>query len=267
MLDDKLTIDTPENVRVDFEIAGIGTRFMATLIDVLWLTGVRVLISMVGAGLFFAADLSDETGIIIASIGLLVFFIIGWGYYIFFEISWNGQTPGKRKMGIRTVKLNGLPISASEAIIRNLMRVVDTLPAWYAAGFVVMFLNAQARRLGDLAAGTLVIYDQTEISLNEIKRKKRTHLAGITVSERVADMPIELIPADLHELAEDFLNRRPTLDKNNVQILVANQVLTQIYQKMDIMPEYARLSDSAKVSFIQQICIRLRERDEQVDAN
>lgn len=266
MIDEKLTIDTPENVQVDFELAGIGTRFIATLIDTLWLTGVRVLIGMMGAAIFFAADLSEETGIIIASIALLVFFIIGWGYYIFFEISWNGQTPGKRKMGIRTVKLNGLPISASEAIIRNLMRVVDLLPAYYAAGFVTMFLNDQARRLGDLAAGTLVVYDQTEISLNEVKRKKRSYIGGVRISERVADMPIELIPSDLHELAEDFLIRRPTLGKNSAQALVANQVLSQLYQKMDIMPEYAQLSDSVKVSFIVQICVRLREREEQADA-
>ena len=259
MLDEKLTIDTPENVQVAFEIAGIGSRFIAALYDLIWTTLIRILVGFIGAALFFAADLSNETGIIIASIAVFIFFLIGWGYYIFFEISWNGQTPGKRRMGIRTVKLDGLTVSVSEVLIRNLMRAVDWLPATYGAGLITMFLNDQAKRLGDLAAGTLVVYDQTEISLREVKRKKRVRLASITVSERVADMPVEKISAGLHELLEDFLSRSLTIGQNNAQILVADQLLSQAYGQMELSAEYAALPDSVKVRFIQQICVRLRE--------
>lgn len=259
MLEENFQLDTPENVQINYEVAGIGSRFLATLIDQLWLLLIRGLIALIGAALFFSLDLDNETGVIIAALGLILFFMLGWGYYIFFEINWNGQTPGKRNIGLRVVKINGLPVSASEVIIRNLMRAVDVLPSGYGAGLITMFFNQQAQRLGDLAAGTFVIFEQTEVSLAEVKSRNRVNLRLVTPSERVIDMPVEKIKPDLHEMAEDFLARAAIMGDGQARQMVSDQLLSQMYTQMEMgMDEYSALSSSIKFDFIRQICVRLR---------
>jgi len=100
---------------------------------------------------------------------VLVTFAIFWGYYIVFEMAWNGQTPGKRWIGLRVIKVNGYPISLVDSTIRNLVRVVDFLPAYYGLGVIAMFANAQARRLGDFAAGTVVVKERKEVTLESLR--------------------------------------------------------------------------------------------------
>jgi hypothetical protein len=97
-------------------------------------------------------------GLVLAFYALLNFAIL-WGYYLIFELGWQGQTPGKRLTRIRVVKLDGSAPGFLEVAIRNLVRIVDFLPSAYALGLIVMFLSRQARRLGDYAAGTLVVYE------------------------------------------------------------------------------------------------------------
>ncbi len=260
MLEENFQLDTPENVQIDYEVAGIGSRFLATLIDQAWLLLIRGLILLIGGSIFFAFDLEDETGIIIASIGLLLFFLLGWGYYIFFEINWNGQTPGKRQIGLRVVKINGLPVSASEVIIRNLMRAIDVIPSAYGAGLISMFFTKKSQRLGDLAAGTFVIFEQTEVSLSEVKNRNRVDLRFVTPTERVLDMPVEKIRPELHDMAEDFLARSKDLGEGQARKMVSDQLLSQMYTQMELgNDEYIVLSTAMKFDFIRQICVRLRE--------
>lgn len=154
---DKLTIDTPEQVHLEFVLAGIGSRFMAVLAD--------TLIQSIGGFFLFliggvAAAGIGRFGIWVIAALILVAFCIFWGYYAAFEALWNGQTPGKRWAGIRVIKETGRPINAFEAIARNLVRVIDLFPGIYAIGIVTMLLNSKNRRLGDLVAGTLVVHDK-----------------------------------------------------------------------------------------------------------
>ena len=176
---DEYTIATPENVTFDYQVAGIGSRMIGALIDtlaiVLLLFMLNVLLVMAlnsiddnGA---VAADFSDDpgwlAGVIIAIYALINFSLI-WGYYLIFELGWHGQTPGKRLAGTRIVKLDGSGPGFLEVAIRNLVRLVDFLPFAYALGFVVMFFNRDARRLGDFAAGTLVIRQPEAVRLEAI---------------------------------------------------------------------------------------------------
>lgn len=262
MIDETFKLETPENVQINYDVAGIGSRFMATLIDQLWLLLIRGLIFVIGLAVYFALDLSSEVGIIIASIGVMIFFILGWGYYIFFEINWNGQSPGKRQIGLRVVKTNGLPVSASEVVIRNLMRVVDVLPSSYGLGVVVMFFNNQARRLGDLAAGTMVIFEQTEVSLQEVKSRNRVSLGAIAVTERVSDMPIEMVSKSSHEMAESFLSRASHGGEISNSFMLADQILRKIYAEMDLLDEYSNLNNFGKIDLIRQLCVRLRQAED-----
>ena len=157
---EKLIIDTPEQVHLEFVLAGIGSRFMAVLLDTL-IQGALYLVLFI----VFAVALSNpfaSTRTWIVALGILVFFTIYWGYFTLFEIFWKGQTPGKRWAGIRVIKDSGRPINAFEAMTRNLVRIVDWFPAIYGVGVVTMLLNAKNRRLGDFAAGTLVVHETSE---------------------------------------------------------------------------------------------------------
>jgi uncharacterized RDD family membrane protein YckC len=159
---DKLTIDTPEQVHLEFMLAGIGSRFMAAFLDSLILVGVFIIVGLSESFALSRPLFGGGYSIWVEALATLLYFLIFWGYYIFFEIFWKGQTPGKRWAGIRVIKDSGRPINVFEAIARNLVRFVDFLPSLYAIGVVTMLLNAKHRRLGDFVAGTLVVHESSD---------------------------------------------------------------------------------------------------------
>ncbi len=167
--DHDLTVATPENVSFGYALAGLGSRFMAAAVDTL----IIVLLQAVVGFLAFVLALRDMFGstqdLTWAALILIgVSFVLFWGYYVFFELAWNGQTPGKRWVGLRVQRVNGQPITAVEALIRNLVRLVDFMPAAYGAGIVTMFIDSQSRRLGDLAAGTVVVWERSAVSVDAL---------------------------------------------------------------------------------------------------
>ena len=156
---DQLSIETPEQVALEFPLAGVGSRFLALAIDmllqgaiiaivILAVTGTWSVIRPTGGGFWFAA------------VGLLAVFSIFYGYFAGFEAFWHGQTPGKRLVGLRVLRVTGRPIRLDEALIRNVLRVVDQLPGVYAVGIVTMLISSRSQRLGDLAAGTVVVHEK-----------------------------------------------------------------------------------------------------------
>lgn len=180
LLREEYTIDTPENVTFGYTIAGIGSRFIGCLVDTTILV-VLLLLLNIGISLLLAwlgdnapaqpldAEPSPDwiTGLLIAIYALINFAII-WGYYMAFEMLWNGQTPGKRLANTQVVRANGAPAEFGEVAIRNVIRIIDFLPFAYAIGFVVMLLNRRSRRLGDFAANTLVIKRQDQVKLSDL---------------------------------------------------------------------------------------------------
>jgi uncharacterized RDD family membrane protein YckC len=159
---DKLTIDTPEQVHLEFVLAGIGSRFMAVFLDTLIQIVLYVVLFFMAIGLAAVNDFSKSRSMWILAVVFFAIFCINWGYYAAFEIFWQGQTPGKRWAGIRVIKESGRPINAFEAITRNLIRVVDLFPGFYGFGVVTMMLNRKNRRLGDFVAGTIVVHETSE---------------------------------------------------------------------------------------------------------
>lgn len=159
---DRLIIDTPEQVHLEFVLADIGSRFMAVFADsVIQFLVVLVLIitdETALRGAMFSKLATYQVWVI--AVLILVYFCIYWGYYAAFEALWNGQTPGKRWAGIRVIKENGRPINAFEAIGRNLVRIVDQFPGIYAVGIITMLLNSRNRRIGDFVAGTIVVHER-----------------------------------------------------------------------------------------------------------
>jgi uncharacterized RDD family membrane protein YckC len=160
---DQLNIDTPELVDIEMPLAGIGSRFIALLVDYLiWGAGLLVLtllFSLFMPGLKASSKLSAQWA---TAIGIFIVFLLQWGYFTLFEAFWNGRTPGKRVARIRVIQRSGRAIGLFESMARNLVRYVDQIPFFYAVGVIAMFVTRQHQRLGDLAAGTLVVRDREQ---------------------------------------------------------------------------------------------------------
>jgi uncharacterized RDD family membrane protein YckC len=215
-LSEEYTIDTPENVTFGYEVAGIGSRFIGALIDstllVVALVVVNLLLLLIlnllgtrpGAALSSRAgeSVSWLGGLIIAAYALLNFGLL-WGYFIVFELLWNGQTPGKRLAGIRVVRTDGNPAGLIEIVVRNLVRIVDFLPAGYGVGLIAMFCNRQARRLGDFAAGTLVIKERKDIALATLHPAAPAAAADPEDAAHI-DALVQQYPAIRHLSAVDY---------------------------------------------------------------
>jgi uncharacterized RDD family membrane protein YckC len=163
------TIDTPEQVGLEFSVAGVGSRFVAALLDMLILFAffcaeilALVLIAAAGTVAAMKGDVAGSAGKWLMAFVVFVNFVVIWGYFALFEAYWHGQTPGKRVMKIRVIKDSGRQITMFEALARNLVRVVDYVPGFYLVGVITMLCNQRSQRLGDLAAGTIVVHERMD---------------------------------------------------------------------------------------------------------
>lgn len=231
--DETLDIHTPENVSFGYQVAGIGSRFLATIIDTLLIGLLQVVVILVLVLIMRAMDGAGWTdqlsGWIIAIFGVVIT-IFYWGYYVFFEMLWNGQTPGKRWVSLRVIRADGTPITLSESLIRNLVRLIDFMPAAYGVGIVTMFIDKQSRRLGDLAAGTLVVQDRAPISIQDLAVKRSVHLHHWT-NVPLDGFPIERLTNDDLNLIENFLQRR---DQLTHRAQLANQILNTLHARLGL---------------------------------
>ena len=236
---DVLKIDTPENVTFDYDVAGIGSRFIAAMVDTSLILILQTVVigSLILLGTIFGdADLSGSSMStwILAILGLISF-IFFWGYYIFFEILWNGQSPGKRWVGLRVIRVDGTPITASESIIRNLVRIIDFLPTAYGVGVVTMFINTNSRRVGDLAAGTIVVHDRETKGLSELSPVRPAMLNTWVSQDDVPDgFPVERLSQYELQIIEEFLVRRKGLSN---RLALAQHILKSIVARLEVPQE------------------------------
>jgi uncharacterized membrane protein SpoIIM required for sporulation/uncharacterized RDD family membrane protein YckC len=153
----RLQVETPEHVVLDLEIAGVGSRSLAALIDLMILLGAAV-------GAFIVLAIAAGFGFTIGSIGgailLFLAFAVWTGYFIVFEGLRQGQTPGKRLVGIRVVSDTGNAVGLGAAAARNLLRIADFMPPPYLIGLLLVALHPRGKRLGDMVAGTVVARDR-----------------------------------------------------------------------------------------------------------
>jgi uncharacterized RDD family membrane protein YckC len=216
---------TPERVSLQYDIAGIGSRGAAAIVDtVIQSVALLVIFFALTAGLAAGSAFLSGPGPGAATLSLALFvlavFAIADGYFILFEIIWNGQTPGKRMVGIRVIRENGYPMRPIDAVIRNLVRMVDWLPVAYGVGVLTMLLNKRSKRLGDFASGTIVV-------------REGSRGAGALLMpsvESAESFGVRLSSADA-TLVRDFLVRRASLDPRARADLAArlSAVLAQRY--------------------------------------
>lgn len=238
--EETLDIQTPENVAFGYQVAGIGSRFLASLLDTI-IVGLLQIVSLIVVALLMRAfdesAFSGQLSAWIYAIFGLVAAVFYWGYYVFFEMLWNGQSPGKRWVGLRVIRSDGTPITLSESLIRNLARLVDFLPVAYGIGIVTMFIDKQSRRLGDLAAGTLVVQDRAPITIQDLSVKRTVHLRP-WANVSLEGFPVERLTNNDLSLIEDFLIRRDQLTHRES---LAIQILNTLYQRLGLpVPELSR---------------------------
>jgi len=213
-----LKIQTPEQVGFRYELAGLGRRAAAFLLDTafrfLFLVTLFIflmLISRWGSALISPERLKESSGTWLLALGVLVYAAVDLGYFILFEGLWSGQTPGKRLQRLRVIRMDGQPIGWTESAIRNILRAVDMLAGFYPLGLIVMFFSHRNQRIGDYASGTVVIIE-----------KRQTVPAGdeaFQVSDKpgVADLEFHLttLKPEQYRLLKSFLQRRPVLDQEH----------------------------------------------------
>ena len=242
---EQLRIDTPEQIALELQVAGIGSRFLAIAVDTvlqftLYLAGF-IALSFVETP---AIVRQSSLGLVGPALAILFGFTIYWGYFALFEIFWSGRTPGKRLAGIRVIKETGRPINAFEAIARNILRAIDFLPAMYAAGVVCMMLNKHSRRLGDYVAGTVVVHDkQTEDVRPDWNLEAPAPTAGAQVSR--------MTPEEL-QLIETYLHRRLDLE-GDVRSDMADRIVRRITGKTGLSPGPDQPIDDFLESIARQI--------------
>ena len=149
-----LEVETPEHVVIDYEIAGLGSRGLAAIIDTL------IVFALMTANLLVAMKLYSTFKVVVGAWIPLAQFVVVWGYFTLFEGFRDGQTPGKKWMGLRVIRDTGHPITVREAGARNLLRIVDLLPPPYLLGILFIAFHPKGKRIGDLVAGTVVVRDR-----------------------------------------------------------------------------------------------------------
>jgi len=266
----EILVVTPENIEIEYELAGIGSRFLANFLDSLLQTAIYLGLSIVvgivaliigATASAFSTALGAFFGEVGTALAIIAGFLVLWGYFIWFETAWNGQTPGKRQLGLRVVRDGGYPINVFAAIVRNLIRIMDGMPivavGLLGAGYfgkqplvaamgglcilipvLCMLLSARYQRLGDFVAGTMVVKQRaprvpTLEALAPPPRVLPEHLAPYALADigrQVYEMTVPEYRAVRH-----YIDRRWQLPPQ-VQQTVAMRLAVPLMQRLGIVP-------------------------------
>ncbi len=224
----EVTILTPEQVEVKFELAGIGSRFVARLVDFLLQALVFLVLFFaigVGFGVLFVRTVFSA-GLANRRLRYLIVFVITNGYFLYFEAARGGQTPGKKMVGIRVIRDTGHPIDFRSALLRNVLRIVDEFGGMFPIGLVSIFFSSEYRRVGDYVGGTLVVKVGRKPEMLSFRGAAdspgfpdRTNSSG----EGSFSLPPESMPLlgaltrDEYRAIRHFLDRRAELDSEVVR--------------------------------------------------
>ena len=225
---DKLIIETPEQTVLEFPLAGIGSRALALAIDTLLQIAFLIALGLIAAIISYEGFLPRLGKQYVYAILIFIAFLSQFGYFAFFEAIWNGRTPGKKWIHLRVITDSGRPVGAQEAILRNLMRIVDSLPSLYATGIITSLISPQNKRAGDYLAGTVVIQEKSASSDRSLWDAAPAPV--LTTSQ----FP-KLNAAEL-QLVEAYLERRSSLQED-VRRSMAWQIAQRMAQRSTAAPE------------------------------
>ena len=212
--DSELVVATPERVSFDYQVAGLATRAIAQIVDLL-------ILSFVLGGVYFFAIAVGTAGqdVLAYLIAIIGSFVVIFGYFWACEAFWSGQTVGKKIFRLRAVGDRGEPMTFMQAGIRNIVRIVDFLPYAYGVGLVVLFANGRGKRLGDLAAGTIVVKDSDYLPLWKVPGARPSDLpppvpvpaAAALAPATQAELTLRRLDPELRRFVALYGRRRPEL--------------------------------------------------------
>jgi len=254
-----VTIVTPENITVTYQVAGFASRFLAFIVDLvvqifLWLAANWVF-RVAATGLWFG---HLSIGDFISAAGLVFGFLIQFAYASIFEMLWGGRTPGKRLLGLRVIRDGGYPINLASSAIRNVLRFLDfgivplspPLVLYGLPGLISIFLSPKYKRLGDYAAGTLVI---VEAGVSPFSSTRKQSDLAQQASELMPQLRnLDRITPDEYRAVRRYTERRSTWDLR-VQAALAERLARPLLAKLDIAPLIAyQLQYAAWLEAIEQ---------------
>jgi len=222
-------VATPELVTFDYQLAGPGSRFLAQVVD--FPIQVLLLVIAVFAGIALGQLIQDQNLAVVAVV--ILAFVSVWGYYPISEAAWSGKTVGKFAFGLRVVGDQGEPIQVSQAVIRNLVRIVDFLPFFYGVGIITLFWNGRGKRLGDLAAGTVVVRERAPVRLGQLLSAAPPSRAGAARPAPAESALLRQLEPEFKRFVVAYAGRRPYLDPWRRQVL-ASRVETNLRR---VLPE------------------------------
>jgi uncharacterized RDD family membrane protein YckC len=249
---------TPENIEVSYELAGIGSRFVAALVDHLLQILIIIVVLLIGgqimSGMSATNILGGSAPAWVQAFLMLFSFAVLFGYHTLFELLWAGRTPGKRVTSLRVVRDGGYPIDPYASIVRNLVRIVDFLPPPYGIGLAAIFFSSEYKRLGDYAAGTLVIKERAPAQLV-------TRSLGPPSEIVLQFMPLvqnvdQLTPEEF-QMVQRFVERRRDLDPA-VQVQIATRLALPLMGRLGISMavsdqwHYADLLEAIERRYIEE---------------
>ncbi len=247
VFDRSATIRTPENIELSYRIAGIGTRGAAYFVDLVILFAMTAVVSQFANHLPVPGNTVKARAAWLAGIVGMLLFVLTHGYFVWWEWQRSGQSPGKRALGIRVIKEGGYALSFTDALLRNLLRLADFLPFLNAAGLASVFLTPRGQRLGDLAAGTLVVH-QDELLADALSPR-------VPPSPKTAPVlpshELLRLPADVLDLAVEFFRYVDTLVPASRQDL-AVAIVELIGQTSGLAPAPGQSSEGFLAAVVNQ---------------
>jgi uncharacterized RDD family membrane protein YckC len=227
-------VTTPERVAVEHDIAGVGSRAVAQMLDWMLLAAILLVEVLLAAALSIAVPNWMVITLVIVEVGALPL-----GYFIVAEWLF-GATLGKRAMRIRVLTASGAPIGLREALVRNLVRVIDWLPANYLLGGLVALISRRSQRLGDMAAGTVAV--RIPKRLGSAPRAASGSFVDLVAA---ADTPASGLSSRLGEIIAEFESRRGTLTKE-AEAALASKIAARVERDV---PRPAGMSDTEFLSY------------------
>jgi uncharacterized RDD family membrane protein YckC len=250
--DSDLVVATPERVSFDYQVAGLGTRAIAQVLDLLIVSGILLALYFVAVAVSLAQVV---TGQLIAILGS---FVVIFGYFWVSEALWSGQTVGKKAFRLRAVGDRGEPLTFGQAGIRNIVRIVDFLPYGYGVGLIALFVNGKGKRLGDLAAGTIVVKDSDHVWLWQLPGARASVVPPGSApppppafaAASPAELALRRLDPELRRFVTSYARRRPQLS-----LEVRVQLATQVQQRLrGALPEvFAQSGPLAALDYLADL--------------
>jgi len=229
--EDRVSIETPEGVTLELTLAGLGSRFAAALVDqaIQW---VLIIALLLGA----AALDPGGAGALVVIISIVLVFAVQLGYHIVFETFASGRTPGKRMTGLRVVRSDGGPVGFVGSSVRNLVRLLDALPGTYIVGVIAVLASSRHQRLGDMAAGTLVVRERSGGGRG--RRRRAPAVTGVAPRGAAGDdvgpfatWDVSAVTAEEVGTVRRFLVRRDELE-SAARARIAEQLAARLRPKV-----------------------------------